>query len=404
MSAAAALRWSSAPMLSRSPRPPAPAAFYGNAATAAAAPSSSPPTTRGSSRATTRPTSRRSPPTAATSRSRPAPRNFFADDDPDPPGQFRAGGIFRFDLQTQALAKVADGNLFDEERPTTVRSAAARSTPRSAPTAATSPSPPPQPLVAADTNDNSTSTCATWTCRSAIPAPSTSSPRATAATCRPPTAPPAFPLPGSEPGADVTRGVAISADGQQGRLPHRSALRPAGERQRRRRRPARSSSATAPRHDDPGHRQTRLRDRRDDPEPAGGAVGAALSADGTHGRLDRQNAAPQTRFLGGENTDPGFLYYLWRRVADGPARRPGGSPALADPDDPAAVRRRPSFDQITTGPCYGPAHRSGGDPGRHHLAAAGAQRRRLHGRLPDRRRCPAAASAPAPGSTSSSPT
>src|SRR6476620_5627729 len=41
-------------------------------------------------------------------------RNFFADDDPDPPGAYRAGGIFRFDLQTRALAKVADGNLFEE--------------------------------------------------------------------------------------------------------------------------------------------------------------------------------------------------------------------------------------------------------------------------------------------------
>ncbi len=44
-------------------------------------------------------------------------RNFFADDDPDPAGAFRSGGLFRFDLQTRALAKVADGSVFDDEDP-----------------------------------------------------------------------------------------------------------------------------------------------------------------------------------------------------------------------------------------------------------------------------------------------
>ena len=28
-------------------------------------------------------------------------RNFFADADPDPPGRYRAGGVFRFDLATR---------------------------------------------------------------------------------------------------------------------------------------------------------------------------------------------------------------------------------------------------------------------------------------------------------------
>jgi hypothetical protein len=39
-------------------------------------------------------------------------RNFFADDDPDPPGSYRAGGIFRRDLATGRLDLVADGNVF----------------------------------------------------------------------------------------------------------------------------------------------------------------------------------------------------------------------------------------------------------------------------------------------------
>ena len=69
-------------------------------------------------------------------------RNFFADDDPDPPGQYRAGGIFRFDLQTRALQKVADGNLFQEGTNAFMRRGA--SAPRSAPTDATSPSRPPR--------------------------------------------------------------------------------------------------------------------------------------------------------------------------------------------------------------------------------------------------------------------
>ena len=41
-------------------------------------------------------------------------RNFFADDDPDPDGQFRFGGLFRRDLTTGALALVAYGDLRPE--------------------------------------------------------------------------------------------------------------------------------------------------------------------------------------------------------------------------------------------------------------------------------------------------
>ena len=37
-------------------------------------------------------------------------RNFFADDDPEPPGAFRDGGIFRRDLSSGALELVAHGD------------------------------------------------------------------------------------------------------------------------------------------------------------------------------------------------------------------------------------------------------------------------------------------------------
>ena len=102
----------SAPLLVRGPALPLPRP--GPRRSTATAPRSSPPTSCARKRATTGPTSPRSRPTAATSRSRRRARNFFGDDDPDPAGMYRAGGIFRFDLTTKALEKVADGSLFDE--------------------------------------------------------------------------------------------------------------------------------------------------------------------------------------------------------------------------------------------------------------------------------------------------
>jgi hypothetical protein len=42
-------------------------------------------------------------------------RNFFADHDPDPPGRYRQGGIFRRDLQSGALELVAHGDVREEQ-------------------------------------------------------------------------------------------------------------------------------------------------------------------------------------------------------------------------------------------------------------------------------------------------
>ncbi|HSS39465.1 MAG TPA: hypothetical protein VLT58_11905, partial [Polyangia bacterium] len=79
-------------------------------------------------------------------------RNFFADDDPDPPGQYRAGGIFRFDLQTRALQKVADGDVFNEADNSFVRHGASNpSIDADGRYIAFSTD---QQLVPADTNDN----------------------------------------------------------------------------------------------------------------------------------------------------------------------------------------------------------------------------------------------------------
>jgi hypothetical protein len=281
-------------------------------------------------------------------------RNFFADDDPDPPGQFRAGGIFRVDLQTKALAKVADGSLFDEENPSHPLLRLGALKPSISATGRYVAFTTAQPLVAADTNENldvyvrdmdtpigSPGAFDLVSARDGGDEPALYGP-------------PVFPLPGSEPGAEASRGVAISADGQKvafrteapSNLPESASVDvPAGQVFLRDRATNTTTLVTAKRDPETGAMTA---------QPAGGAVGAALSADGTTVAWTGGNAAAQTRFLSGENPEPAFLYYLWRRVVDGPSaptRRITGS---ADPDDPACVSSPPSFDRTSTGPCYGP--------------------------------------------------
>ena len=145
------------------------------------------------------------------------------------------------------------------------------------------------------------------------------------------------------------------------RVSHRSPLGPA--RTARHRRSGRPDLRSRPGHpdDDPGHGQTRSRRRSMTSQPAGGALGAAISADGSTVAWTGSNAADQTHFLGGENTDPSFYYYLWRRAPFGPAQPTRRITGLADPDDPACAQLEAAnpgmstnFDQISTGPCYGP--------------------------------------------------
>jgi hypothetical protein len=281
-------------------------------------------------------------------------RNFFADDDPDPPGQFRAGGLFRFDLQTRALAKIADGSVFDELNPDhpLVHLGAARpsiSADGRYVAFATA-----EPLVAADTNENldvyvrdmtiPIGEAGAFDLVSArdggnLPAQYGSSP---------------FPLPGSEPGADVSRGVAISADGRKvafrteavSDLPASAAVDvPLGQVLVRDRVANTTTLVTAERDSGTGA-MTHV--------PAGGAVGAALSGDGTTVAWTGGNAAAQTLFLNGENPSPAFLYYLWRRVADGPSAPTRRITGIADPEDPACSVNDPFFDQGQLGPCFGP--------------------------------------------------
>ena len=280
-------------------------------------------------------------------------RNFFADDDPDPPGKYRAGGIFRFDLETKALEKVADGDLFNEADNAFVRRGASNpsiSADGRYIALATA-----EPLIAADVNDN----VDVYVRDMAIPigqagaydlvsARDSGDDPASYGT-------PAFPFPGSEPGADLSAGAAISADGQKvvfrtdvaSDLPASgSADVPAGQVFLRDREAQTTTSVTVLR--DPGSGAMTS-------QPAGGAVGATISADGTTVAWTGENAPAQTRFLGGENQVSNVLYYLWRRMADGPGAPTRRVTGAADPDDPGCSPDAETvFSQTGTGPCFGP--------------------------------------------------
>ncbi len=140
-------------------------------------------------------------------------RNFFADDDPDPPGAYRKGGIFRFDLQTRALAKVADGNLYDESSNDFMRIGASRpSISAGGRYVAFSTA---EPLVPADVNENIDVYVRDMDFPIGTPGAFDLVSARDGGEEPADYGPPAFPLPGSEPGAAITRGTAISADGSR---------------------------------------------------------------------------------------------------------------------------------------------------------------------------------------------
>lgn len=281
-------------------------------------------------------------------------RNFFADGDPDPPGQFRAGGLFRFDIQTKALEKIADGSLFDEEAPEHPLVQLGASRPSISADGRYIAFTTAQRLVPADTNENLDAYVRDMNLPIGSPEAFDLVSARDGGNVPAHYGPPVFPLPGSEPGADVSRGTSISADGQKvvfrteapSNLPASGSVDvPAGQVFLRDRATDTTTLVSAKRDSGTGD-MTEL--------PAGGAVGSALSADGTTVAWTGGNAAAQTRFLGGESQDPSFLYYLWRRVADGPSAPTRRITGLADPDDPECTTPPANFDRISTGPCYGP--------------------------------------------------
>lgn len=276
-------------------------------------------------------------------------RNFFADDDPDPPGRFRAGGIFRADLQTRSLELVAAGDLRDEDDSSlVVRGAQNPSVSADGRYVAFSTG---QPLVPADTNPNvdvyvrdmtlasgSAGAYDLVSARDGGSQPAAYAPRVPSA-------------PGLDPGAEVTRGAALSSDGQQVAF---RVTEPASDL------PDRPGTDTPPHQvflrDRPARTTTLVTRSAIGDEPAGGAIGpAGISGDGTTVVWTGSNAAAQTPFVGGENTDPAFLYYLWRRVGDGPSAATRRITGIADPDDAGCpADAQVAFDQSSTGPCFGP--------------------------------------------------
>ncbi|MDQ2631411.1 MAG: hypothetical protein M3Y75_10665 [Actinomycetota bacterium] len=280
-------------------------------------------------------------------------RNFFADDDPDPPGRYRTGGIFRFDLATKAIEKVADGDLFDEASDEFVRRGASNpsiSADGRFVAFATA-----EPLVPADLNDHVDVYVRDMAAPIGSPGDYDLVSARDGGDLAASYGSPSVPFPGSEPGSDVSRGVAISADGQKvvfrtdapTDLPASAAVDvPAGQVFLRDRKANTTTLVTA-RWDKVSNSMTE--------DPAGGAFGAALSADGTAVAWTGGNVADQTRILGGENADPSFAYYLWRRIGANPAALTRRVTGLADPDDPACPPASSTiFNRTSTGPCYGP--------------------------------------------------
>lgn len=280
-------------------------------------------------------------------------RNFFADSDPDPPGQYRAGGIFRFDLETKDLEKVADGDLFDEASNEFLRRGA--SNPSISASGRYIAFATAEPLLPLDTNDNvdvyvrdmslpigSSGAFDLVSVRDGGNTPASYGPAS-------------FPFPGSEPGSEVSAGVAISADGQKvvfrtdvpTDLPSSGSVDvPAGQIVLRDRAADTTTLVTTLRNLGSGAMTE---------QPAGGAIGAAISGDGTTVAWTGENAAAQTRFLEGENAVASIPYYLWRRVDDGPLAPTRRVTGIADPDDSLCPPGEFTFfSQTGTGPCFGP--------------------------------------------------
>lgn len=275
--------------------------------------------------------------------------NFFADDDPDPAGRLRRGGIFRFDRQTRALAFVADGDQVSEDTSAVVLRGAANpsiSDDGRYIVFATA-----QRLTPADTNDN----VDVYRRDMAVPvgADRAGSGAYTLVSARDGSdvpasyAPRSIPLPGRNPGVDVTPNLAISADGS--RVAFRT-VELASDL------PASATTDTPPGQvfvrDIPARTTTLVTVDRVDGSPAGGASGpAVLSGDGSTVVWPGGNAGQQTRFMPGERDDDQVHFYLWRRLDGTATRRITG---MAEPDDPSCAGVTLQNNPLATGPCYGP--------------------------------------------------
>jgi hypothetical protein len=278
--------------------------------------------------------------------------NFFADDDPDPPGRIRQGGIFRYDRVTREIALVADGDQLDEASgDVLLHGATAPSISGDGRYVAFATA---QQLVPQDANNNvdvyvrdmdvpltsdraHSGAYALVSARDGGDDPARYAPRDP-------------PLPAGDPGSTVFPGQAISDDGRY------VAFRTTEQD---------SDLPDRPTTDTPGgnvfvrdlvaKRTVLVSKTLDGSGPAGNALApVALSRDGSTVAWVAQDAPAQTRMLPGESLDDGLQYYLWRRWDD-PGATTRRITGLADPDDPGcppggAVTQDP----LATGPCFGP--------------------------------------------------
>jgi WD40-like Beta Propeller Repeat len=275
-------------------------------------------------------------------------RNLFPDDLTDPAGAFYEGGIFRRDMATGRLELVALGNTREQlGGALLVRGAENPSVSADGRWVAFSTG---ERLAAVDDNDQIDVYVRDMTL------PLTAAAAFELVSARDGAAAPARygrrtpDLPFRNPGADVSPGAAISDDGRRvvfvtpevaSDLPASAAVDVAPGQVFVRDREARRTELV-----------TRIANA-DPPAPAGGAERAVISGDGSTVAWPGRNASQQARFLPGENPDPARYYYLWRRIADGPAAPTRRITGAADVDDPACGGvYEPSAS--ATGPCYGP--------------------------------------------------
>lgn len=278
-------------------------------------------------------------------------RNLFADDDPDPKGQFRAGGIFRRDLQTGSLELVAHGDLRPEAAPDTliVRGALNPSLSGDGRYVAFSTG---WQLTPDDTNGNVDVYVRDMSVPRTSPGAYTLVSRSgSGAPARYAAPPEGQDRPGVNPGSEITARSAISADGRKvvfktvdvaSDLPAEPDVTTPGQQ-------------VFVRDLDTGTTHLVTREQTSG-SPAGGALGAAvLSADGTTVAWVGRNAPTQTPFVTGEGANPAFEYYLWQRIADGPNAPTRRVTGFVDPEDPGCTPGAAVIDSPTLlGPCYGP--------------------------------------------------
>ena len=275
-------------------------------------------------------------------------RNLFPDEVSDPDGGYYEGGIFRRDLSTGALELVALGNVREESGGALlVRGAENPSISAEGRRVAFSTADALSPL---DDNDQIDVYVRDMTLARTVPgafeliSARDGSDRPARYERRTPD------RPFRNPGAEVGPAAAISDDGRRiafvtpevaSDLPASAQVDvPAGQIFVRDRQIRRTELVTAVAGSEP-------------PQPAGGAELAVISGDGSTVAWPGRNAGLQTRFLSGENPDSARYYYLWRRIADGPAALTRRITGAADADDPACDGTYvPGATQ--QGACYGP--------------------------------------------------